>query len=201
MKPHTRLFLTTVAWVWIVTALVGIRCAAAQVSKPEREALLALYENTGGVNWRNNSGWGGPPGTECEWYGVTCRDGHVVELNLSANGLAGPLPEKMGNLTHLSYLVLDTNRLSGNIPPELGRLTNLRLLSLSANQLTGGIPSELGNLIKLTDLYLSDNRLTGDIPPELGNLVNLELLSLTSNQLTGEIPPALSDLTGLTRLY
>jgi hypothetical protein len=34
------------------------------ISAIQRNALIALYNNTGGANWTNNSNWGGVSGTE-----------------------------------------------------------------------------------------------------------------------------------------
>jgi Leucine Rich Repeat (LRR) protein len=42
------------------------------VSPQERQALLALYEATDGNHWKDHTGWLGPAGTECVWYGVSC---------------------------------------------------------------------------------------------------------------------------------
>jgi hypothetical protein len=54
----------------------------------EREALVALYESTGGLTeesgWKEDGGW--LEGDPCEdaWFGVTCDSvtGSVTELNL-----------------------------------------------------------------------------------------------------------------------
>ena len=48
----------------------------------DREALVALYNATGGPNWRNNHNWlsNAPLG---QWYGVTTdSSGRVTELDL-----------------------------------------------------------------------------------------------------------------------
>ena len=89
------------------------------------------------------------------WEGIKVEDSAVTRLDLSWNGLTGP------------------------IPPELGQLTNLQRLDLSGNGLTGPIPSELGQLTNLRRLY--DNGLSGPIPSELGQLTNLEWLRLSWN--------------------
>ena len=116
----------------------------------EREALIAFYEATNAVDWRNNTNWlsDAPLG---EWHGViTDASGRVVVLSLS------------------------NNQLSGEIPPELGGLSILAYLNLNGNQLGGEIPPELGGLANLVNLYLGANHLSGEIPPELGGLSNLE---------------------------
>ena len=175
--------------------------ASAGDAASDRPALVALYNATGGRNWRNNGNWlsNAPIG---EWHGVTTdSDGRVTLLLLSFNQLTGEIPVELGNLTSLRWLLLDFNQLTGEIPAELGDLTNLTQLVLYDNQLTGEIPAELGSLTNLWRLYLRDNRLTGEIPAELGDLTNLNALLLSRNRLTGEIPAELGDLTSLQSLW
>ena len=166
----------------------------------DRDALVALYEATGGVNWKNNANWlsEAPLG---EWYGViTDLSGRVTELYLSENQLSGAIPAEVGGLTNLTGLDLRGNQLNGAIPAELGGLTNLTGLDLAGNQLNGEIPVELGGLTNLTLLDLSENELSGAIPAELGGLTNLTLLDLAGNLLSGAIPAELGGLTNLTEL-
>ena len=175
---------------------------ASTVSIPaQREALVALYNATGGPNWTNNTNWL-TDNDISTWYGVTVFNGQVTRLVLSENSLSGNLPSELGNLTNLEDLSLRGNhQLSGSIPTELGNLTNLRVLSLGYNQLSGSIPTELGNLTNLEYLNLIDNQLSGSIPTELGNLTNLGYLNLRDNQLSGRIPTELGNLTNLEYLH
>ncbi|MXW56736.1 MAG: hypothetical protein F4Z59_08815, partial [Gemmatimonadales bacterium] len=154
----------------------------------QRAALEALYEATDGPNWTNANNWltDAPLG---EWYRVATDDaGRVVGLDLDGNGLSGPLPHELGNLSSLKELELQNNRLTGPIPPELGNISSLRILTLTGNRLSGPIPPELGELSSLLGLWLRSNSLTGPIPPEFGNLSSLVWLSLGSNDLTGPVP-------------
>ena len=145
----------------------------------DRDALIALYDSTGGGNWTRFDNWdtSAPLG---DWYGVTTdATGRVTELWLQQNNLRGTIPAAVGGLTQLVVLALFREPgLTGPIPPELGNLTELRLLALGGNSMTGAIPPELGNLTELTGLYLWGNGLTGAIPPELGNLSRLQALQL-----------------------
>ena len=171
----------------------------------DRAALVALYNATGGANWRNNGNWlsNAPMG---EWHGVTTdSNGRVIELRLSDNSLrSGAIPAALGSLSNLTRLDLSLNRLTGEIPEELGNLSNLTYLSLWGNLLTGEIPEELGGLFNLVTLSLSRNHLGGEIPEELGNLSNLVTLSLSNGpfngRFTGEIPEELGNLSNLTFL-
>ncbi len=122
---------------------------------PDREALVALYNATGGPGWNGNQNWltDAPINT---WYGVTAdEEGHVTELYLSDNNLSGPLPPEIGDLPRVETLWLHGNALTGPIPPEIGRLAQVGYLSLADNQFEGPIPAEIGGLASVDTLYLS----------------------------------------------
>ena len=190
-----------------------------------RAVLIALYEATGGDNWEYNTNWLSSTHPLDRWYGVTTDDaGRVASLGLTynqltreipqalgqldslqyliltGNQLTGPIPETLRQLNNLQSLVLGYNQLTGTIPETLGQLNNLQSLDLSYNQLTGTIPETLGQLNSLQDLNLANNQLTGEIPQALGQLNNLQYLNLANNQLTGEIPQALGQLNNLQYL-
>jgi Leucine-rich repeat (LRR) protein len=180
---------------------LAFSCAdVTEIPKSECEALVALYNSTGGANWIIKDNWlvTTTPG---DWYGVTVSGGHVSYIDPIFNNLTGSIPPELGNLPALWGLELGGNQLTGSIPPELGNLTNLASLYLNNNQLTGSIPPELGNLPGLVWLTLYSNQLTGSIPPQLGNLTALWHLDLSSNELTGSIPSELGNLTNLASLY
>ena len=191
----------------------------------DRDALLALYEATGGAGWSEDRNWLSDKPLRL-WHGVEVNgEGRVVALDLSWNALTGRvppelaglarleslelggnelgrrIPPELGALENLEYLSLYWNELSGAIPPELGDLSNLRSLALGWNALSGAIPPELGDLPNLWQLDLGGNDLAGAIPPELGNLSNLRSLHLGENDLAGPIPPELGDLPNLLSLY
>ena len=74
----------------------------AEPTSPEtdREALVALYNATGGPNWNSNDNWLSDMPIR-EWYGVTTDDGRVIVLDLMENQLSGEIPPELGNLTNL----------------------------------------------------------------------------------------------------
>ena len=186
-----------------IAATAGEASGVAEVTvdNPDRAALVALYHATDGPNWRKRDNWltDAPLG---EWRGVSTADGRVVQLRLHWQGLAGPIPPELGDLTRLKELWLHGNDLHGPIPPELGNLVGLKVLWLYANNaLTGPIPVELTDLAELEDLRLSGNDLNGPIPPELGHLASLKYLRLDNTGLTGPIPPELGNLTSLKELW
>jgi len=165
-----------------------------QIPQEEREALIALYYSTSGDSWNSNEGWLSGPGTECTWYKVSCKDGHVFVLDLRENNLDGIIPASLGDLSHLSRLYLFRNSLRGEIPPELGNLHAVEFFYLFENSMSGSIPSELGNLKSVKNLYLFDNQLTGPIPPEIAEIESLERIVLNDNSLSGDIPQGFMQL-------
>ena len=185
-----------------ITATAGDASASAegtvrQPPSPDREALAAFYDATGGTGWTNQENWlsSRPVG---EWYGVDVNgEGRVTALHMDSNNLVGSLPPETGRMPALERIFLPFNGLSGGIPRELGELSRLRLLRLDSNNLTGPIPRELGSLGSLEELQLSQNNLEGPIPGELGNLTSLESLALGVNNYRSPIPPELGKLANL----
>ena len=191
-------------------------------AQSDREALIALYNSTGGSGWTNNDDWDSAQGLST-WFGVAVNgNGRVTELDLSGNNLRGTVPAQLATLTELTSLDLSGNQLSGAIPSELSDLTELTSLHLWGNELSGPIP-DLSGLTELTILSLSNNQLTGEIAwlgaltelttvylwgnelsgtiPDLSSLTALTTLDLGDNLLMGEIPASLGTLTKLTTVY
>ena len=166
----------------------------------DHEALVALYDATGGPAWTNSTNWKteAPLG---QWHGVTAdSDGRVTGLSLASNNLIGQLPATLGNLSRLKWLSLGGNALSGPIPTALGDLSKLERLALRRNSLTGPIPATVVSMSNLEHLDLGSNALTGAIPEGLGGLSKLEWLDLGANALSGPVPAVLGSLSNLNVL-
>ena len=187
MPARPPLFPLIFALGLILPALLSARGPASP--EPDRDALVALFNVTGGASWLYNDNWMSSARIG-EWYGVEVNaEGRVTHLDLIRNELSGEMPPELGDLSSLEWLLLQRNQLSREIPPELGNLASLEWLSLGGNQLSGEIPPELGNLSGLVALGLEENQLSGEIPPELGNLASLRRMDISGNRGIG-CPPA-----------
>ncbi|GER27422.1 leucine-rich repeat receptor-like protein kinase [Striga asiatica] len=107
-------------------------------------------------------------------------------LVMRENGLIGPIPRELGNLTRLTILDLHRNNLNGSIPASLGRITGLTSLDLSCNRLSGPIPDI--TFPSLSVLDFNQNHLNGPLPIPLLSAKSLIKIDLSRNQLSGPIP-------------
>ena len=158
-------------------------------------ALVAFYNNAGGANWTNSTGWLTDPVKD--WFGVGVDGDRVVNLSLQNNNLTGFVTDSVSGLTSLVNLNLSNNQLTRDIPDGLGSMQNLRFVDLSNNQLNGFIPDSLGSLAGLTSLNVSSNRLTGVFKEAITNMVSLTELDLSDNDLLGTLPANLGELVSM----
>lgn len=185
---------------YIITALiftVSFTVSAQKLSQVEKQALVDLYNNTNGDQWKNSWDINGEVAT---WKGVTIENNTVVGIKLMFNNLEGSLPASIGNLVNLRTLELSFNKISGNIPAEIGNLTKLKVLAFNANMLEGRIPDSIAELKGLRELHLSSNQLTGFLPFKMGTMTKLAVLNVFDNKLSGNIPNDIAQLKGLKQL-
>ncbi len=189
--------------------LLGAGSAWAQVSALDRQMLLAFYQSTNGPRWLQDSGWNGPTGTECSWFGVTCFNGAVTQLRLPDNNLGEPdathpvaflLPIEPVNLRELTHLDLAGNRFEQLVPNSYGTFPKLVHLDLGRMDLSVPLPAQLGNVTTLETLFLDRNRFTGPLPESWSQLTQLRNLDLYDNALSGTLPASWSALTQLRLL-
>ena len=203
----------------MVNAAVSMAATKSPALELEAKALLETRWWTGTSNGTSLS--------HCQWYGITCNDGSVTEINmtglyqgdeisklnfssfpnmvrldLSDMGLSGSIPHKIGTLSKLTYLNLSHNfYLTGELPISIANLTQLVTFDLSYNLIKGSIPKELGNLKNLQELSLNNNKFNGPILSALAFLTNLSNLNLNNNTFIGFIPSSLSKLTKIGRAH
>ena len=192
-------------------------------SETDREALIALYNATGGPNWNRKDNWLSDVPIS-EWDGVTTDDnGRVTALALNNNKLSGEIPPELGSLANLAFLYIKENQLSGCVPSSFSRRLNMEYSELGGLQFclattadptmtqtppetdreglvalynaTDG-PNWNGNDNWLTDVPIS--KWEGVATDNNGRVISLRL---SGNQLSGEIPPELDSLTNLRRLW
>ena len=107
-----------------VTWRAAISSRGPYCNELDAAVLDALYQVTGGPDWTISDGWLVDAPALDEWYGVTADSlGRVVTLDLTDNGLAGPLPSDLGNLREMTRLRIGNNALSGRLPISLARLS------------------------------------------------------------------------------
>ena len=71
----------------VIFTTVGF--AQKNISNEEKLALVALYEQTNGDDWKNS--WNLEESVTT-WQGVKLKEGKVVAINLFNNNLVGVLP-------------------------------------------------------------------------------------------------------------
>lgn len=150
-------------------------------SESERDALIALYDNTNGENWINQLNWNSEQPVST-WYGITTHaNGSVKSISLISNRMRGEVSASIADLTALEVINLSTNNLSGNLPEALGKISNLQTISLAGNNFTGSIPASYGSIKNLNVLTLDQNKLSGTIPTEVLNCPNWDFWNSSVN--------------------
>ena len=174
--------------------------ASAAVPPSELAALSDLYFATNGTSsWIRTTGWAtlttSTPTDPCEdgWFGVTCDEGggHVTGLDLTTagyvlgNGLVGPLPESLGNLTRIKVLRLgtkaaeDSNVIYGETPATLCNTALEEIHMRYVMGMSGSLPECIGQLKNLTYIDFTEaGTLTGSLPRGLCDLTDLAYVEL-----------------------
>ncbi|XP_059638630.1 receptor-like protein 19 [Cornus florida] len=175
----------------------------------DQEALLQFKHQITDDYFRMLNSW--TPSSDCctAWEGIACdtsgrgpiphklgKLSHLTDLILHNNNLTGSIPISFQNLFRLKKLQLSRNRLSGSLPnPVFESLASLSFLDLSENQLSGSIPSSIGNLVSLTMLDLRQNSFSGAIPNTIGKLKKLKTIHLSGNRLNSSLPKSIGGLS------
>lgn len=146
----------------------------------------------------------------------------MVDLDLSANRLEGPLPANIWSMPDLEvvdlhhndfigaipeiesvhdklfFFAVQDNSLDWRIPESINNLINLQHLDISANNMTIPFPSTMAQLSNLVSFHTGINNFEEHpIPSFLSGMTSLRELSMKQNKLTGQIPTFLGGLTDL----
>jgi len=211
-------------FLWVVNTAI-LPAQNKDSAEGDWEALMELYNDLGGDNWKNNTGWGTGSVVTNDWYGVEIDENNrVITLDLAGGSIRGEgviggnnlvgdrLSPKLGNLKKVEYINLKQNKIIGaSLPPEWSNMTNLRELYIS-----GAIPLvdwKFGmTSIKDNRANESTNIIEGQLPPEWGNMPNIERIEISftsSNKnnndefiggISGTLPPEWGNATSLKSL-
>lgn len=178
----------------------------------QRQALMDLYQATGGDDWLYKDNWGSDLPLK-EWYGIyTDKNGSVTAVVLDGNGLKGELPQNIGDLGYVE-IYMSSNKLSGEVPSSAFRVNKLdiyrnsftsiqeitdpdqcliRSFNIAENRLNGSLPEGFVRLPMLYDADLGYNYFTGEIPRSYSGL-DVNHIILNNNFLSGKIPQGVID--------
>ena len=136
----------------------------------EWNTLQELYVQTNGANqWSSKWDMSGGIAAAASFYGVTYRNGHIVELNLSNRNLVGELPVSVLSLPYLERLILSGNKLSGDlgsIIADAETMENVNYINISGNNFTGNIGAIATCCPNLEYLYAERNHFS-EVSPML----------------------------------
>lgn len=158
--------------------------------------------------------------TPCDWYYVSCKNGHVTRIESPGGQFTATMPD-LSALMHLETLALWEYAVNGGLPawiansstlknvfldnmgfsgplPDLSAMTSLEHLSLYMNDFSGPFP-DISGLTALQELVISENQFTGPLP-DISQLPNLRRLYADGNQFTGTIHAGITSSTSLVRL-
>ncbi len=167
-----------------------------EVNINEKNALIALYNSTEGINW--SYPWDLTSHIE-NWQGVTLNnEGRITSLFLDHSNLKGILPEEICTLTELESLSLQYNALTGSIPATIANLSKLKIFLLNNTFIGGTIPSGLFEIQTLEYLSFGD-KFTGSLSG-IENLTNLETIIIYNNSIT-EIPESFWTISSLEYVF
>ncbi|WP_420636010.1 leucine-rich repeat domain-containing protein [Candidatus Palauibacter sp.] len=129
------------------------------VTRVERLALSEFFALAGGDSWTRSGGWNTSAGVD-SWHGITTKGGRVSRVALADNGLTGPVPPEIANLTTLETLDLGDNRLAGEFPIAVATMADLTSMRFRGNEeMAGPLPFRLTELTRLEALEYEDTGL------------------------------------------
>jgi hypothetical protein len=204
--------------------------AAGPLDPAQKAALLAIRAELPSLETLTERAWTDAAIDEAcntySIYGVTlCNtSGWIEELSMPDNFLIGPMPNALGQMLGLKFLVVD-GAFSGQMVPSLGNLVNLEKIRLyNCPQLQGPIPDSWKALKALKEFEWVTSNFPSPIPDWIGQewpllerftwsniytsgefpstllTLPLKLLNINRNALYGSIPDAVASMATLEEL-
>ena len=98
---------------WVIGWLWNTKTNTAQ-------ALMSLFRETRGFEWRSKANWGSGLPCNQTWFGVSCdSNGNVISLSLPRNRLIGAIPSSLSGACALKTIQLHDNCTMLSSPPLL----------------------------------------------------------------------------------
>jgi len=125
----------------------------------------------------------------------------LSSLHAMDNGLSGPFPTNILQLSEMTELYLSFNKLNGTLPDTIALLSKLQEMYIYDNELTGQLPESIGQMQELKEVVLGENYFHGQIPSEYSNMGKLEQLALQSQKGKELLDGPLPDFSGAPNLW
>lgn len=173
----------------IITSLLIISMSFAQVPTAEKEALIALFNDTNGEDWTTNTNWNTDTAVT-DWYGITVEtiegNDHITKVILSNNNLEGTLPSSLNNLTNLNQFYVQSNLLTGNVP-NLTEINSLeRLMIRNNNYIFENFENEYNTYVSNLGAFFGYEPMNKTDEEEIANLVVGQNYSFSMSSVDGE---------------
>jgi len=159
-----------------------------KLSQEQCGALVDLYNQTDGENWRYQVNWADED-NRGYWVGLGDHFGQY-SLILADYNIKGPLPESFSKLLSIEYVNLSQNELSGELLDDaFTEVAEGNYINLSHNKIKSELPSSLGDVPANVEIHLHNNQFFGGIPNYIYDLAIRRVdLKLYNNNLSGAIP-------------
>ena len=180
-----------------------VEIAMPTMDEADWNQLKAIYADMGnGEGWTRTWNFDVERRTVQTLPGVSIRQGRVVSIDLSKNGLTGTFPYSLLTMPALTSLNVSGNSLTGDIGTGItaflatvpdgsssgiatvpdGSSSGITALNIAGNQLTGNIGVFAQPLTALTTLYAQQNRLQEVNPMIATTVTSLNLGSQTTGK-------------------